>query len=703
MTTIKEEKVPVFMPTKNRPRNIGKTFDDQASRLDGIAKVTGSAKYGKDVYPSGCLFAKLIRCPYGAGKLESYDVDAAAAVPGVLEVQVDGDHGKYHGQGVGHVLGESMGAVERAMIVLHAKWKVGADIKTKISDSVSEDSVRVSGKARVILDGAAHVLEAVYSTSVQTHCSAESHGAVVEHDGKRATVYASTQGTFSALEGVVGATGLSRSDVHVKCEYVGGGFGSKLQSGSGTVLAAKLSAKYKRPVHVFLDREEEHLDTGNRPGSRSVVRIGFDADGTILGGMIHTYGSVGIASGGGGVRFPSGRYQLGDIDKKHEDVRVNGGAPRPFRAPGSPQGAFAEELMLDEIATIAGVDPLLLRLKLERSDDRREMFKLGAEMIGWTGRAKTGMQTGTIRRGFGLGSTSWGRFPASSEIELVIHRDGSVEGRTGTQDIGTGQRTAMGVVAAHYLGVPLDLIHIRIGDSDLPSGPGSGGSMTLHNTEPAMREAAADARNKLLDLVAEEVGRSAEEFAIRDGDILRNGSRVMGFEDACKLIRGERITGRGTWNRQKRGSDPSEGHSEGVQFVDLRVDSETGVVKVDRIVAIQACGQVVCRKTAESQVMGAVIQGISYALFEDKILDRHTGAMVNANLEEYKVIGSRDVGRIEPVFYTKNQTGTRSLGEPPTIPTSGAIACAIYNAIGVPIRSLPMTPDKVLAAMEGGV
>jgi len=207
--------------------------------------------------------------------------------------------------------------------------------------------------------------------------------------------------------------------------------------------------------------------------------------------------------------------------------------------------------------------------------------------------------------------------------------------------------------------------------------------MTVHNSEPAMTEAAKDARRKLLDLVGQEIGGDAAEFDIVDGSIRRNGSTAMSFDEACSLISGDAIMGRGDWDGGELRSDPSKGHSHGVQFVDLRVDTETGIIRVDRIVAIQACGRIVCRKTAESQIIGGVI--------------------VNPNLEMYKVIGTMDVPVIEPVFYTKNQTGTRSLGEPPTIPTAGAIACAVYNAIGAPVRQLPITPDRVLAAMmEGG-
>jgi xanthine dehydrogenase YagR molybdenum-binding subunit len=689
------------MPTRNRPRNLGKSMNDDASRLDAVAKVTGRAKYGRDVYLPNGLFVAFIRCPYGAGELTSFDRDAAMQVPGVLEIEIDGERGRYHGHTVGYLVAESKLAMKRGLRALAAEWK-RSPVQTRITDAMG-DVPDASTETASLLEQSDHVLEAVYSTQVQTHSALESHGASIDHQGDRATAYISTQGTFAARDGLDEAIGLPRSSYEVVCEYIGGGFGSKLNgAGKEGVTAARVAAKHQRPVYLFVDRAEDHLDTGNRPSSRAAVRIGFQNDGTVLGGQIQTWGGVGVGRGGGGIGFHSGRYELGKIQKDHEDVQLSAGAPRPFRAPGRPQGAFAEELLLDEIATTIDMDPLALRQKLEKSDDRREMLTLGADIIGWQQRTATGSQRSEVRRGFGIGSASWGRFPSQAEAEVVINRDGSVEARTGTQDIGTGQRTVMGVVASDTLGVPLDVVRVSIGRSSLPIGPASGGSVTAHNSAPAMDSAAADAKSKLLAMIAERLGVDEGNLGIAGGEILQNNEPVMSWRDACRTIRGDGIVGRGRWDRSTRQADTSRGHSEGVQFVDLRVDTETGVIRVDRIVAVQACGRVVCRKTAESQIIGAVIQGVSYALFEEKILDRNVGAMVNPNFEWYKILGAADMPHIEPVLWTKGQEGVRSLGEPPTIPTAGAIACALYNALGRPVRDLPLTPDKVLAVLEGG-
>ncbi len=691
--------IPTVMPTSNRPLNAGAAINNDTSRLDAVAKVTGGARYGRDVYLPNALFACFIRCPYGAAELEEADTAAAQAVPGVVEVEVRGKRGQYHGHDVGHIVAESKLALARALNALNPRWK-RQPVKTRITDGM-EAAPQANDDANQALGAADHVLEAVYTTAIQTHSSLETHGSVADHRGQSATLYCSTQGTSSARDGLEREFGLDQSQIEVVCEYVGGGFGSKLNgAGKEGSAAARLSARHKRPVYFFANREEEHLDTGNRPSSRTSVRLGIKNDGTILGGQVHVWGGVGVG-GGGGASVPSGRYNLGKVQRSQADVRHNGGPPAAFRAPGSPQGAFAEELALDELATLAGIDPLALRKKLDRDDDRRTMMDQGADLIGWKDRRPTGSQRGALRRGFGMGTASWGRFPNACSAEVVINRDGSVQARTGTQDIGTGQRTVMGVVAADTLGIPLALVDVRIGSSTLPPGPGSGGSVTAHNSAPAMTLAADDAKRQLLAAVAAQLNADAAQLSIAEGHILRNNEPVVAWKDACARLP-DAIVGRGRWDRQTRDADRSTGHSNGVQFVDLTVDTETGVIRVHRIVAIQACGRVVCRKTAESQIIGGVIQGISYALFEDQVLDRHVGSMVNANFDMYKIAGTADMPHIIPVLFTSGQTGVRSLGEPPTIPTSGAIACAVFNAIGRPVRDLPLRPDRVLAALEGG-
>jgi xanthine dehydrogenase YagR molybdenum-binding subunit len=686
-------------PTTNRPINDGTSLNDDANRIDAVAKVTGRAKYARDQYLPNSLFACFIRCPVGAGTLQAIDLEAARAVPGVIEVGAD-EHaeGQYHGHNVGVLVADSPLAMRRGLRALNPRWR-RHEVTTRIEDN-ARPAPDHNNDVAAILASAPHRLTATYSTAVQTHSPLETHGGVADHRGDSATVYASTQGTSATRDGLDEPLGLPRARYEVICEYVGGGFGSKLNGpGKEGVTAARLSAKHRRPVYCFVNRAEDHLDTGNRPSSRTHVDIAFQDDGTILGGHISTWGGSGVARGGAGCPVPTGRYRLGTIQNEHQDVRFNGGAPRAFRAPGRPQAAFAEELMLDEVAHAISLDPLELRKKLDNAPDRVRMMDLGARLIGWDRRQQTGSQTGVLRRGYGMGATHWDRFPAEAQAEVVINRDGSVEVRTGTQDIGTGMRTVAAVVASNELGVSLERITVRIGSSNLPPGPGSGGSMTTPNTAPAIAAAARDAKQKFLNWAAQRESADASEFDIADGQVTRHGQPHAAMADLCQRL-ADAITGRGEWNEAAVRADTGRGHSLGVQFAEAVVDTQTGVIRVERIVAIQSCGLVVCRKTAESQIIGAVIQGLSYALFEDKILDRNTGTMVNPNLEWYKIAGTDDMPHIQPVLWADGQTSVRPLGEPPTIPTAGAIACAVFNAIGAPVRSLPMTPDRVLAAID---
>ena len=694
---------PTTAATDNRPRNDGTSMDDDTSRLDGVAKVDGSARYARDVLPAGVVFARFLRCPYGRATLRSIDEAAARAVPGVLLVRVDAREADYHGRRVGVLVAESVRSLDRGMRALAARWEPEAADRG-LQDRVFTDPSRDDARGRVAeaFAAAAVMVEAVYTTPVQTHCSIETHGAVVEARPDGATCWISTQGVQAAADGFARALDLPRSSLEVHAEYVGGGFGSKIAGAdSQGVAAAQLARELKRPVWLFCDREEEHLDTGNRPSSRTFVRLAADADGRILGGQVRTAGDTGAGRRGGGVDMPSGRYDLGAIDRSHEDVPCNAGPPRPMRAPGKPQGAFAEEMILDELARAGGLDPLEVRLRNERSDARRAMYELGARRIGWPGHRAAGRERrGTIVTGYGVGSTGWGAFPSRSEAEVVIHPDGSVVCRQGAQDIGTGHRTAMGVCCATTLGVSLARVQSEVGRGSLPYGPMSGGSVTLTNTAPAMEAAAADAAARMLVRVAEADGGEPGIYRVLEDRVLRGNEPWMSWEEACSLLPGP-ITGRG----EHGGGAPGTGHSDGVQFVEVRVDRETGVVMVEKVVAIQACGRIVSRKTAESQIIGGVIQGISFALFEERVLDRERGAMLNANMEWYRILGSRDMPHIEPILWDDGGTGVRPLGEPPVIPTAGAIGAAVADAIGVPVRSLPITPARVLAAVaaaEGG-
>lgn len=360
-------------------------LENDAVRLEIVEKVTGSARYTTDYYLPNMLWAAYIRSDYGDARVLSSNVDAARAVKGVLEVELEKQAGRYHGDRLGHVCAESRQALDQALTALDLKFEVRRprtrleSERTPISELKPAEN---DAQAQQTLDESDIVAEAEFQTQVQIHCCLEPHSCVVDFRGDSAIAYGSTQSNIAFRNDLARELGLRPDQVEFHCEHVGGGFGSKFGADTQGVLAARMSKKYGHPCRVVCNRKEEQLDTGNRPGSMQHMKIGLGQDGKIRGGQIATWGSVGPSGGGGGVANPS-RYAFRTIARVHEDVSLNGGYPRPMRAPGHPQAMFAIELMMDLLAEKVGLDPLEFRLLNETSDVRREMLKVGAEQIGW--------------------------------------------------------------------------------------------------------------------------------------------------------------------------------------------------------------------------------------------------------------------------------------------------------------------------------
>ncbi|GAB4185725.1 MAG: xanthine dehydrogenase family protein molybdopterin-binding subunit [Phycisphaeraceae bacterium] len=673
-------------------------YENDGVRLDIVEKVTGKAKYTTDYYPQGLLWAGYIRCPYGKAELISFDRDAALAVPGVLEVEITKREGIYVGDRLGYLCAESRRAYERGMAALKLRFRTDRPKTDPDREMTPIDQIAPpdnAGEVAKVLDESDVVVEATYRTQVQTHCCLEPHIGLVDYRGDHAVAYGSTQGTFSFRDELADALGLKKHQVHFHCEYVGGGFGSKFGAGPEGQLAARMSKKYRRPCRVGLSRKEEQLDSGNRPGSIQYMKVGAHKDGRLAGARVHVAGVVGPSGGGGGARNPS-RYDFGQVAKTHEDVHLNAGFPRAMRAPGHPQGMFAVELMMDELAEKLGIDPLQFRINNDPHATRRQMLKTGAELIGWDRRQPNGSGPGPVKRGLGVAVGDWYNSAGGATVTVEVYPDGTVFALSGSQDIGTGFRTMLADCVAHQLGVPRDVVQVRVGSSDLPPGPASGGSVTSRFVAPKALGAADQARRKIIELVAQEWQTDPGGLSITDG-IIRNGTREMAWDQACQLITDDRLTFTVSEDGSFR-TPPTD--SDAVQFAEVEVDTETGIVRVLKIVALQDVGQAVNRHTVENQITGAVIQGLSFALFEDRLLDPTLGAMVNPNMEYYKIAGPKDVPEVVPVIWvSREDASVNSLGEPPVVPTPGAIACAVYNAIGVPVRSMPITPARVLAAL----
>ena len=711
-------------------------------RLDGPAKATGEARYSIDVRLPGLLYARILRSPWAAATVKSIDLAPALKLPGVraaVALAEPGEKVRFAGQEVAAVaadtperVGDALAAIvvayeQRPFVVgIEAASKPGAplvfegqaqqrtsagEVEERKSGLPRKGNVmgpRQSGKGSVEAGfrQADAVVEATYVTQVQLHTALETHGLVAYWDGGDLKVWASTQGIFSVRDELAEALKIPASRIQVVTEYMGGGFGAKFGARIEGVAAAKLAKQAGAPVKLFLDRKEEQLATGNRPSSIQWIKAGATKDGKLTAMHLIARGTGGT-NGGTGTSGPiKNVYACENLKVEEYDVFTNAGPSAAMRAPGHPQGAFALEATMDELAAKLGMDPLEFRLKNDPSEVRREEFRIGAEKIGWKTRdARRKTDDPAVRRGVGVGAAVWydtgGTGPRAT---VAINRDGSAEVEHGVQDLGTGSRTMVAMVAAEELGLPLEKVSVRIGNTRMPFGPASGGSTTTPSSAPTIRRAAWQAKQKMAAAVAKEWKVPAASVSIERGTVTASGepAHKANWEEACKLLPEEGVSV--TADRAENNEGAWKRFICGAQFAEVLVDTETGKVTVEKVVAVHDCGLAINTLTTESQIQGGVIQGLSYALFEDRVLDRGSGRMLNPNVEQYKIAGALDCPEIEtvilPVWAGVNNTQSTGIGEPATVPTAAAIANAVSHAIGVRITKLPITPEVVLAAVD---
>ena len=684
-------------------------------RLDGPDKVTGRARYSYDINRPGMLYGRIVRSPHPHARVVSVDTSAAEKAPGVRAVlawKEPGTQVMYQGDPVAAVAADTEERANDAARLVRVRYEQLPHLNS-VEQAMAADAPAIfpGGNVRdgakdetgALDDGfakAAHVVEATYSTHVITHVCLETHGCVCEWDGDKLTAWISTQAVIQSAQQFAQGLKIPQANVHCITQYMGGGFGSKFGPDSQGLICAKLAQQAKAPVKLMLDRKEEHLDTGNRPSATAHIRAGVTSD-----GMLSAFDAQSWGTGGAGA--PSGFplpyiYNFPNRKRTHKDVFINAGQQRAMRAPGHPQGCFLTEILMDELADRVKMDPVEFRVKNlpPRAPNAMwaDYFTMGAKRFGWDKRHPTGDQTvGPIKTGMGVSAHRWGGAGRGSQSHIDIMSDGSVVVKCGTQDIGTGTRTIVAIVAAETLGLPVGAVKVEIGDSVLPFSGGSGGSTTAASVTPAIRSTSVDALDALFAKVAPTLGAKPEDLVAAGGRIHVKGntSKGVAWKDACKLIGTEPISVDGKWVEGLSGSGTS-----GVQFAEATVDVETGIVKVTRILAIQDCGLVVDKLTAEHQALGGVIAAVNFALFEDRLLDRVTGQMVNPNMEWYLLAGMSDVPKIDIVLNNMPERGVIGIGEPPTVSTASAIANAVRNATGATIRSLPLHPHKVLAAIE---
>ena len=698
-------------PGPGERRLIGK----RTARLDGPAKVTGAARYSYDVNRPGMLHAQMLRCPHAHARVKTIDTTAAEKLAGVKAVRVlqgPGTEIQWALDEIAIVAATTEEAAGDAVRAIRVEYDVlphfVSDERLEAAPETQAADEEVTGDPERALASAEVTIEGTYGIPSIAHCCLEPHGQVCEwEDDKHLTAWCSTQGVSALASELADALDVPASNVRVLTPYMGGGFGSKFSPDRWGVECAKLARELRAPVKLMLDREAELTVAGDRPSAYARIQAGAKRDGTLTAWASESWGSGGLAGSGS----PPLPYILQAPDRRHRHTSVptHRASARAWRAPNHPQACFLTLAALEDLAAALHMDPLDFLVKnLHLAGDRSKTWAaelaIGAELIDWKKkwRARDSESKAVVKRGLGVSLHTWGGRGHRSSCEVVVYPDGAVEAKMASQDLGTGTRTVIGVVVAETFGLPLAAVRVTLGDSRLPASGGSGGSSTVGGVSAAARRAAVAALDEVFKRVAKRLDTSAESLEAVDGSVRVKGNpaKSLPWKQVAAAIGVTPISATGANPGEGKLNDSGVG---GVQMAEVAVDSETGVVRVETMVAVQDCGLVVDLMTAESQVYGAMIMGISYALLEEKILDPGSGRMLNANLEFYKLAGLADIGTLIVHMMTGpgyDERGVIGLGEPPVISPGAAISNAVANALGVRVPRLPITPRQVLDALE---
>ncbi len=696
-------------------------------RVDGPEKARGAAKYSYDRNLDGMLFARLVTSKVPHGRILGIDTAAAEKVKGYkghVNILNTGDEVQWVGSEILAICADTEEHARDAAVAVNVHFEV-------LPHWVKDEDVKKAGEANRVqpakddtkgpdLDeawkSADATVEGYYGLGVITHCCLEPHGQVVDWTDDEITVYASTQAVARIPADL--AKGLSRDEaigtieadsIHVITPYMGGGFGSKFNIDTWGIACAKLSKKTGKPVKLMLDRDEELMVAGGRPSDYGNIKVGAKKDGTLVAFEAETWSTGGIAGRGS----PPLPYVYNNEDRlaqkaRHLSVSTNIGPARAWRAPNHPQAAVLTMCPMEDLAAELDMDPVEFFKKNADLTARPEVYRYEldkcAEMIDWKGKwhKRGDSGSGPVKSGLGLSLHTWGGRPHDSTCEVRIQPDGGVSVSMASQDLGVGTYTTLSVVAAETLGLQIPDIKINIGSSKLPISGASGGSTTVGGTTASTRRATVHALDELKGVVAESLGVEADDLEAKDGNVFAKSdtSKSLSWKDACKKLGNRTITGHGK-QPDREGGKLNDSGVGGVQMADVSVDVETGIISINKIAAVQDVGLVVCLEQSESQVYGALIQGVAWALYEESIYDQATGKMLNPDMEFYKLPGAADIGELE-VHMVQNKyddRGVIGIGEPPAISPGAAISNAVANAIGVRVPTLPMTPDRVLAAL----
>ncbi len=738
-------------------------------RIDGPLKTTGTARYAVDHNFPGLAHAVAVQSTIGKGRIRSLDTSQAENMPGVVLVfhhgnmekvyrlfphQDDGtisearppfddDRIYYWGQFVALVVAETLEQARAAAETVRVQYDVETpDVRHDLSEGFEgeRESSWKRGDPDQALKTAPVVIDETYVTPVETHNPMEMHGTVAVWDGDNVTLYESSQGVVNHRVVLAEVLGVPRENVRVISRFIGSGFGGKLFPWPQSTLAAAAARKLNRPVKLSVDRRMMFSNVGHRPHTQQRIRLGATTDGKLTAIRHDFYTETSqlddfVEHCGEQTPF---LYSCPNLEVTTAMVRRNVGAPAPMRGPGAVPGLFALESAMDELAIKLKMDPLELHMKndSERDEGRnlpfssrhlKECYQTGAEKIGWKQRTPA---VGSMRRngkviGWGLGAASWAaaRIPCTASVELCPN--GRVCVRCATQDIGTGTYTLFAQVMHARTGVPLDRIDVFLGDTALPDGPTSGGSMVTSAMLPAATDGVDRAVTRLLNIAAMTPGSpfhgaKPDTLTIAAGRVLSKEEqpKVVGaayhgngqltangipFEEVLRLANLSGITAMG--RTFPSFEDPKARayslHSYGCHFAEVEWEPEIARLRVSRVFSIFDCGKIINKKAGTNQILGAAVMGVGMALFEETLHDARTAQPINGNFADYLVTTCADLPDLDVTFldypdYIVNEYGARGIGEIGMAGVAPAITNAVYHATGIRVRELPIRIEDLL-------
>jgi xanthine dehydrogenase YagR molybdenum-binding subunit len=723
------------------------------SRVDGRAKVTGTAQYAGEFKASNLAYGSIVTSTIAKGRIARIDTSRALTVEGVIDVlthenrpkMANTDEGyhdevapggspfrplyddtiKFNGQPIAVVIAEEWEIARFAATLVNVDYQAqdhATDLHARLDEGfVVEKPDKPRGNAATALAAAAVRHEAEYFIPIEHHNPMELFAATAVWNGDgKLTVYDKTQGVQNVQRYLCGVFGLHSDDVRVMSPYVGGAFGSGLRPQYEVVLAVQAALKLKRSVRIVLAREQMY-GLGYRPATIERVAIAAKTDGTL---DAITHEAIAMTSqyeefSRNDTSWSALLYKSPNAKYVHRLTRLDVPTPCDMRAPGAATGVYALECAMDELAIALRIDPIELRLRCYSDRDQntdvpftskqlRECYRKGAEVFGWAGRnpEPRSMRDGTELVGWGMATGVWEALQMPMGARVVLTGNGYAEVSCATSDIGTGTYTIMAQIAADMLGVPIDNVTVKLGDSSLPHSMVEGGSWTAASVAHAIAVTAEEVRKELLGL-AQKMPNSpladlhVDDVALAGGMIVarQNTSRAVSVAEAMRHGGVDRIEHEKSTEFKEDTKHARNTHS--AIFAEVKVDEQLGVIRVTRVVNAVAAGRIINTKTAASQIMGSVVWGIGMALHEETLVDHKFGRVMNANIAEYHVPVNADVQDIKIIFVDEpddivNPLGIKGVGEIGIVGVAAAIANAVYHATGKRVRDLPITIDKLL-------